>query len=161
MARTLETTSASAPLSSLADARALGRRVLDGAFSRPAGSSSSAAAAGPDAPPPPAIQDALSGTAALAHAAHRLEGFVRAAGAYVRLRGRETHAALGALVGGAGAGAGAGAGGEGEGAGLAAATTGAGGAAAQGGVDARELLRAIASADTVQGGSGGGGGGGR
>ncbi|GAA5901898.1 hypothetical protein JCM8208_006633 [Rhodotorula glutinis] len=160
MARTLDTSSTSLaavdpplsalPLSSLADARALGQRVLAGALALPV----SASASPSPATDRPEIQHALVGTVQLAHAAHRLEGFVRAASAYVRHRGRETHAVLGQLGGSAVVPGSAAAGGEG--AGLAAAlvggAAGAGGAAATGGagVDARDLLRAIAGADVAR-----------
>ena len=160
MARTLDTSStalaaadpplSALPLSSLDDARALGQRVLAGALALPA----SAAASPSPATDRPEIQHALVGTAQLAHAAHRLQGFVRAASAYVRHRGRETHTALGQLGGASSAGAAAA---GGEGAGLAAAAASVDGAAgtasasAQGAsVDARDLLRAIAGADSAR-----------
>ncbi|GAA5850702.1 hypothetical protein JCM9279_006397 [Rhodotorula babjevae] len=158
MARTLDTSSAALaavdpprsglPLSSLADARALGQRVLSGALALPA----SAAASPSPATDRPEIQHALVGTAQLAHAAHRLQGFVRAASAYVRHRGRETHAALGQLGGAGSAGAAtAAAGGEGAGLAAAAAAAGAAPTGAQGaGVDVRDLLRAIAGADSAR-----------
>ncbi|GAA5923012.1 hypothetical protein JCM3775_006224 [Rhodotorula graminis] len=165
MARTLDTSSTSLaatdpplsalPLSSLADARALGQRVLAGDLSL---APSSVASPSP-ATDRPEIQRALVGTAQLAHVAHRLEGFVRAASAYVRHRGKETHAVLGQLGAGAAAPGAAAAGGEGAGLAAAAAAAAVGGAAAGSsggstqagaGVDARDLLRAIAGADTAR-----------